>query len=105
MHPSWQDQARKIGAEDLVSVIEQMASNITQIKENLETLMDAFPDGDIAGHKRYHETMIQMLEEKRQLKAVIKEKTIGGFVWAIIIGTATLLWRGFIQIIDQHIVK
>lgn len=51
----------------------------------LTDLVAAFPAGDTDGHRRYHQTMMDMLEERRRLRVAIQEKTISGLVWACIV--------------------
>ncbi len=64
-------------------------------KQNHDAVMAAFPANDPEGHRRFHETQILMLEEKRQLKKAIQEKTISGLVWAGIVGTASAIWQQY----------
>lgn len=54
---------------------------------------DAFPGGDHVGHCRYHDLMIEAIEEKRRLRRAVQEKTIAGLVWAGIVGLAFAVWH------------
>lgn len=61
---------------------------------NLTRHIDAaFPGGDPEGHRRYHETQIEILAEKRRLRIAIQEKTISGLVFAGIILLLTALYH------------
>lgn len=55
---------------------------------------EAFPNGDYAGHCRYHEIQIEMLLENKRLRRAVVEKTIAGLVWAgmLAMGLALLNW-------------
>lgn len=46
---------------------------------------EAFPGGDHAGHRRYHDLMIEQIHDRKRLITAIKEKTISGLVWAVIV--------------------
>lgn len=54
---------------------------------------EAFPGGDHMGHCRYHELMIEGIEEKRKLRQAVQEKTISGLVWAAMVGLAYAIWQ------------
>lgn len=82
----WQEQARRLGGDDLVTTIETMARDIHDIKKNMADLSStAFPGGDVEGHRRYHELMIERNMELRRLRIAIQEKTLSGLVWVLII--------------------
>ncbi len=96
----WQEQARKLGGDDLVQVIVDLREGQLQVLKRLEHLENsvaqlnrAFPNGDTEGHRRYHDLKIQELEEKRRLRIAIREKTIAGLVWAVIVGIGTAMWH------------
>ena len=81
------------GQKEIVVRLDKMEAANKQAREDITVLKGAFPDGDVEGHKRYHQTMIQMLEEKRQLRQAVKEKTISGLVWLAIVGIGTAVWH------------
>ncbi len=54
---------------------------------------EAFPGGDHVGHCRYHDIMIEQVEERRRLRQAIQEKTISGLVWAAIVGIGYSVWE------------
>lgn len=103
----WKQETARLGGEALVSAIvvlvEAQESLLTRIEEMetrqieqqtlLNDLRGAFVDGDLEGHRRYHQTMIELLEERRRLSAAVKEKTISGLVWVIILAVGTALWE------------
>lgn len=48
-------------------------------------LSSAFPDGDPVGHRIYHETQLKYMQSRIQLWTDIRNKTIVGVVWAVIL--------------------
>lgn len=57
-----------------------------------KTLTEAFPQGDHVGHRRYHELMIEQIEERRRLRRAVLEKSIAGLVWAAIVALGVAVW-------------
>lgn len=95
---------------NLLQTIEQNQRQTLQRVEKLETRLEqhsetsksnhaavlaAFPANDPDGHRRFHETQILMLEEKRQLRKAIQEKTISGLIWAGIVSTITAVYQQY----------
>lgn len=74
---------------------------LTQLEANLEKVVKAFPENDFEGHKRYHETIIEMLAERRKLRRAIEEKTISGLVWMIIVGVGLALWHEVLRLLGR----
>ena len=63
-----------------------MGRDLHEIKKNVADLSStAFPGGDLEGHRRYHILMIERTEEIRKLRVAIREKTLGGLIWALIV--------------------
>lgn len=93
----WQDELRKLGGEQLVTVLTEirdsqcnMGKRINGLENGIgkaieEHVKMAFAGSDPEGHRRAHEVMIEMLEERRKLVAAVKEKTISGLFWALAI--------------------
>jgi len=98
--PLWHADAIKIGDEQLVHVLEQIRDGqertcvkIKELEKSIgatlqEHIKTAFAGADPDGHRRAHEAMIQLLEEKRRLRVAIQEKTMSGLIWAL------LIWLG-----------
>jgi len=97
----WQKQARELGGDGLVEVIEGMASDLTKVKSRLDVMdkhiMRAFPEGDVDGHRIYHELIIQRTREIKSLKLAIMEKTIVGLVYAAVIFLGLCILEGLKQ--------
>ena len=103
----WKQETAQLGGEALVSAIvvlvEAQESILTRIEEmetrqiEHQTLLgdihNAFVDGDLEGHRRYHKTMIELLEERRRLTAAVKEKTVSGLIWVLVLAVGTALWE------------
>lgn len=62
-------------------------------KVDMETFKQAFSGGDHDGHRRYHDTLQEMLEERRRLRQAIQEKTISGLVWMALIAVGGAIWH------------
>lgn len=56
-------------------------------------LISAFPDGDPAKHRQYHDEVMDWMRERRDLMRAIREKTITALVWALMVGVGTALWQ------------
>lgn len=90
----------QINDKAVVKVLKQIDSHavstnekLSTLENKLDTMRTAFPAGDIEGHKRYHQTMIDMLDERRKLRMAIQEKTVSGLIWAGIVGTSLAVWH------------
>ena len=104
----WQKQALQLGGDALVeflSAIREDQQRILQILGDMEvrhtesekaiaSVVKGFPSGDIDGHRRYHEVMIENLAEKRRLRIAIQEKTVSGLVWAAAMFFGFVLVKG-----------
>lgn len=105
----WQQEARRIGGEHFVAVIEDIRAGQHAILERLDTmdgrqdtaersiadLKRAFPAGDVEGHRQYHEVQIEILRERRRLRQEIKTRTYGGLVWLALAFLGFCLLKGF----------
>lgn len=56
-------------------------------------LRSAFPDGDLDGHRRAHQTVIAAAADRATLWKSVREKTISGSIWAGIVLLAAALWE------------
>ena len=100
----WQEEVRKGNVEQLVMILSDIRDSQCKMGRRMdgleagissaikEHIVVAFAGGDPDGHRRAHEVMIDMLEERRRLVAAIKEKTVAGLIWAaaIWVGLAAL---------------
>jgi len=64
-----------------------------QFDELKELLRSGFPGGDPEEHRRYHQEVIEFMQERRQLWRSIREKTLTGLVWAGAVGLGTMIWH------------
>lgn len=102
-----QDELRRVGGDALMSIVCDIRDTQTGMMRRLDAMeaqhasmntalsnaLSAFPSGDFEGHRRYHETMIELLAEKRRLRHAVQEKTISGLVWAIIVAVGLACWH------------
>lgn len=107
MNALFQEPPGEVGTTQILSAIGQLDAKQTELFKRIDEMTDeheetkaelsrvakAFPGGDTDGHRRYHETVVQMLEEKRRLRVAVQEKTISGLIWAGLVGLATLMWH------------
>lgn len=56
-------------------------------------LASAFPGGDPLEHKRYHDEVIAWMRERRDLWISIREKTLTGVLWALLVGLGAAIWQ------------
>ena len=61
--------------------------------EQAKVLRSAFPDGDLDGHRRAHQTVIAAAADRATLWKSVREKTISGSIWAGIVLLAAALWE------------
>jgi hypothetical protein len=78
---------------------DERLEDLERWRDDLERrFVEAFPGGDHVGHCRYHDLMIEQLEERRKLRRAVQEKTISGLLWAAIVGIALAVWH---YVVDQ----
>lgn len=77
----------------------QTNKRLAAIEEKLDGVAGAFPGSDFDGHRRYHETIVEMLAERRRLRQAIQEKTISGLVWMMIVGIGLAVWNQILNLI------
>lgn len=72
---------------DLVTGQAQLLERVTEIETELQrqaaaaaAFVRAFPSGDLEGHRRYHELMIEDIETRKRMTRAITEKALGGIV-------------------------
>lgn len=73
------------GQKDMIIRLNEIEKDQEKTNASVKKICKAFPEGDVEGHRRYHETMVEMIEEKRRLRQAILEKTLAGLVWSIIV--------------------
>lgn len=90
----------EIGNPAMVQVLNQIDKHAQETNQRLfsiETKMDvvasAFPARDFEGHRRYHQSLIDVLEERRAFYRSLKEKTITGLVWATVVWIGVAAWH------------
>lgn len=105
-HLLWQTEAKRIGGEAFVDVVVELQTGQKEIMSKLDTMeqrhdtaeaaiaiiRSAFPSGDMDGHRRYHQLLIDNTESKRALTKAIKEKTYAGLAWSLVVWLASELW-------------
>lgn len=75
--------------------MDEHVPNHSDIMAELKAIRGAFPGGDVEGHRRAHEAMMELLEERRRLRRAIQEKTISGLIWAGIVAAITSVYHQY----------
>lgn len=74
-----------------------MEEKLCECSDKLDQLLKAFPDGDIEGHRKYHESIIVRNHEvaeffKKLTFELVKYGLLGFIGWLLIIS-----WKAFLQ--------
>ncbi len=100
MNKIFEIEEDKVESPAVLKVLKQIDTHavstnnrLGSIETKIDNVCKAFPEGDFEGHRRYHATMIEMLNERRRLRTTIQEKTIGGLVWLAIMGVGAAVWH------------
>lgn len=87
--------------KELMGAVDKLDDRMTDAEIAIQKLYTAFPGGDVEGHRRYHDAMIEKTAEMRRLRIAIQEKTISGLIWAFIVGAAVMAWNSFLHFIGK----
>lgn len=102
MDKLWQQTLLNIGGQPLLDIMMEMhgmqvqhSRQIEDVQRSVVTLVNGFPDGDIEGHRRYHESVIRWHELRNQvlraaLEKVVQAGTVAAFGYLLV-----LLWEWF----------
>lgn len=80
------DSNRPVTHGDLVVLNEKLG----QLQQ---TLVDMAPHGDISGHRKYHEALIEAQKRRVKIYDAIIEKTLVALLWAFIAFVAIAVWH------------
>jgi hypothetical protein len=69
-----------------------LASLNDRLDEIQATLKQMAPDGDIDGHRRYHEALIEAQRRRVKIYDAILEKTLSALLWAVVAAVVIALW-------------
>lgn len=91
----WQDQAKTLGGDALLTFLLEMRDSQRQTVNEMKRFNNAFPGGDADAHRRYHESVIEWRELRNKLVRAALEKAfsagaLGATAW-ILYG----LWQAF----------
>jgi hypothetical protein len=102
MDKLWQQTLLNIGGQPLLDILTEMhgmqvqhGKAIDDIQRNVAILATGFPDGDIEGHRRYHESVIKWHELRNQVLRAALEKVVQAGALAGFGYLAVLLWEWF----------
>lgn len=74
-----------------VEVIEYIDGRIDEKLDERE--QRAFVDGDPAKHKADHQEIVDAARDRKALWKSVREKTVSGGVWFILLGFGTAAWE------------
>lgn len=60
-----------------------------------QSLKDMAPHGDIDGHRKYHEALIEAQKRRVKIYDAIIEKTLTALLWAAIVAVCVAVWHEF----------
>lgn len=77
---------QKTSEAQLATAMQSLASHTKIDEENFRSIMKAFPNGEIDGHRRYHQSIIDWYELRNRvirecLVHILKAGAIGALVW------------------------
>lgn len=98
----------QIGNPAMVQVLKQIdkhaletSQRLSSIETKMDVMSNAFPSHDFEGHRRYHQSLIEVLEARKKFYMSMKEKTIFGLLWAAIVWVGFAVWHEFLSIIQK----
>ena len=80
---------RRAGNEDLRLHFDRRFDSLEK------TIESAFPDGDLDGHRRSHETVIAAANDRASMWKAVREKTVSGGVYAALGLLIMAIWEYF----------
>lgn len=93
---------RRVATDELADLMRQVLAGMEHLEHSLkgeirQIAMDAFPEGDAAGHKKYHLASIKAAESKaafwdKMQFELVRWGLIGFAGWAVY-----QLWQGFLN--------
>lgn len=88
-------EAERIGGTAFAEVITEMRDGQRDVVARLDKLIQGFPEGDIEGHRRYHEAVVKRIELRNELvKAALVKMAqagaVGASAWLLV-----ALWQAF----------
>ena len=85
----------------MVHALKRIEERLGSVESKLDRVVTAFPNSDFEGHKRYHETIVEMLAERRRLRMAIQEKTISGLIWMVLVGLGLAIWHEILRLLGR----
>jgi len=83
----------------LAALNEQQEAHLKKVEALFAT---AFPDGDPATHKAYHEAQIAYMKERAALWKDIRTKTAGALVWFLLVALGAAVWDSLKAALSRH---
>lgn len=69
------------------------------LERRMDAVEKAFPNEDAVSHRRYHEELIEQGKDRRELIRAVRDKTVAGLVWALMLGIGIACWKYFVGLV------
>lgn len=80
--------------------LEKMSAALIKHIETEESAINkfitAFPEGDLEGHRRYHQLLIEEAEDRKKMRQAIITKSTVSLIWVLLCALASAVWAYFI---------
>ena len=77
----------------LSEIQEKTARALNDVTAASQKILTAFPNGDIDGHRFYHDALIKKIAAREKLAEAIKEKTIISLIWMGLSALGIAIWH------------
>lgn len=102
MDQLWQQKMLELGGEPLLALMkeirdtqQQQAGQLANVERGISDLIRGFPAGDVDGHRRYHESVIEWRELRNQVMRAALEKVAQAGAIAAFGYIMLALWEWF----------
>jgi hypothetical protein len=73
----------------------QAEDRFKRLEDGMAKLNNAFPAGDVEGHRRYHDALIEDFQTRKRLVQTLKEKTVIAIIWSLCVWVVMACWHEF----------
>lgn len=63
----------------------------------IKKFMSAFPEGDLEGHRRYHQLLIEEAEDRKKMRQAIITKSTVSLIWVLLCALGAAFWAWIVQ--------
>lgn len=73
------------------SVLAEMQESVAANTRKIDELRQAFPDGNVEGHRMYHEAIMQEIADRKRIRQAVLEHLLKTSTWLVILGLGGML--------------